>query len=93
MTLTLDIQGQIFKQIISGIEGSIVLLYYDWIDCLVHRPHSRQVSPWPHRAVVADQRQWILLKANNASWAAMFVLTSMLESDLVLIINFNSTHK
>ena len=40
------------------------------IVCLLHRPHSR-------RAVAADQPQWIL-NANNASWAAMGALTSML---------------
>ena len=34
---------------------------------------------WPHRAVAADQPQWILIKANNGSWAAMGALSSMLD--------------
>ena len=35
--------------------------------------------PWPHRAVAADHPQWILINANNGSWAAMGALTSMLD--------------
>ena len=53
------------------------------------------LCPWPHRAVAADQPQWILLKANNGQRSSdgCADFTSWSESDLVLIINFNSTHK
>ena len=61
-----------------------------------HTPHSRQVSVHDlHRAVAADQLQWILLKANNGQQSSdgCADFNAWLESDLVLIIYFNSTHK
>ena len=63
---------------------------------LKHSPHSRQVSvPDLTRAVAADQPQWILLKANNRQQSSdgCADFNAWLESDLVLIINFNSTLK
>ena len=75
---------------------SCYLVWYQlivWCGCQASLTPSW--CPWPHRAVAADQPQWILLKANNgqqnSDGCADFY--AWLESDLVLIINFNSTHK
>ena len=46
-------------------------MYNACITCTGLTPSN---CPWPHSAVVADQPQWILLKASNGSWAAMGAL-------------------